>query len=57
MTIGKLILGLALIPFAWFFLICWKVFGALGFDRPASKCWIIGLRITTRGSKLLGEPS
>lgn len=56
MTIRRLIAGLALIPVAWLFLACWKVFAALGCDKIASKCWIVGLRITTIGSNLLKEP-
>jgi hypothetical protein len=55
MSAGKIVGGLALIPFSWFFLICWKVLGALGFEKLASKCWIIGLRITTKATKLLGD--
>ena len=55
MTLTRLLAGISLIPFAWFFLISWKVLGALGFSRASSWFWITALRITTIGSNLLKE--
>lgn len=56
MTFPRLIAGLSLIPVAWLFLACWKALAALGCDKIASKCWVIGLRITTIGLNFLKEP-